>query len=148
MRELRGIGLWYAAELDDAAWAGRAVQLARERGVLVGRSGYDDNVVKVSPPLVIGESDLNEGLGMLAGGDPRFQGDRRMIEVRNYVDGKWVDAAGGRFKSLNPATGEPLARAAVDRCGRGRCGGPRRARRLRRGRLALDARARSAPPRC
>lgn len=66
LRELRGVGLWYAAELEDAAWAGRAVRLARERGVLVGRSGYDDNVVKVSPPLVIGEGDLNEGLGVLA----------------------------------------------------------------------------------
>lgn len=66
LRELRGIGLWYAAELEDAAWAGRAVRLARERGVLVGRSGYDDNVVKVSPPLVIGESELKEGLGLLA----------------------------------------------------------------------------------
>ncbi len=66
LRELRGIGLWYAAELEDAAWAGRAVRLARERGVLIGRSGYDDNVVKMSPPLVIGESELNEGIGVVA----------------------------------------------------------------------------------
>ena len=66
LRELRGIGLWYAAELEDAAWAGRAVRLARERGVLIGRSGYDDNVVKMSPPLVIGGSELNEGIGVVA----------------------------------------------------------------------------------
>ncbi len=66
LRELRGIGLWYAAELEDAAWAGRAVRLARERGVLIGRSGYDDNVVKMSPPLVIGEGELKEGLGVVA----------------------------------------------------------------------------------
>lgn len=66
LRELRGIGLWYAAELEDAAWAGRAVRLARERGVLVGRSGYDDNVVKMSPPLVIAEGELKDGLGIVA----------------------------------------------------------------------------------
>ena len=30
LRELRGIGLWYAAELEDAAWAGRAVRLDRK----------------------------------------------------------------------------------------------------------------------
>jgi 4-aminobutyrate aminotransferase-like enzyme len=67
LRELRGVGMWYAAELEDAGWAARSVRLARERGVLVGRSGYDDNVVKVSPPLVIGEAELKDGLGILAG---------------------------------------------------------------------------------
>jgi 4-aminobutyrate aminotransferase-like enzyme len=66
LRELRGVGMWYAAELEDAGWAGRAVRLARERGVLVGRSGYDDNVLKVSPPLVIGEAELKDGLGVVA----------------------------------------------------------------------------------
>jgi 4-aminobutyrate aminotransferase-like enzyme len=66
LREIRGVGLWYAAELENADWAGRAVRLARERGVLVGRSGYDDNVVKISPPLVIGEDELGEGLDRVA----------------------------------------------------------------------------------
>ena len=67
VREVRGLGLWYAAELADAGWAGRAVKLARERGVIVGRSGYDDNVVKLSPPLVIPEADLLAGIDTLAG---------------------------------------------------------------------------------
>jgi len=67
VREIRGIGLWYAVELADAAWAGRAVKLARERGVIVGRSGYEDNVVKLSPPLVIPEADLHAGIEVTAG---------------------------------------------------------------------------------
>jgi betaine-aldehyde dehydrogenase len=33
--------------------------------------------------------------------------------VRNYVDGKWVDASGRRFESVNPASGEVLASAPV-----------------------------------
>ena len=67
VREVRGLGLWYAAELADAAWAGRAVKLARERGIVVGRSGYQDNVVKLSPALVIPEADLHAGIDILAG---------------------------------------------------------------------------------
>jgi acyl-CoA reductase-like NAD-dependent aldehyde dehydrogenase len=36
-----------------------------------------------------------------------------LIEVRNYIDGKWVDVGGSRFASVNPMTGEDLARAPV-----------------------------------
>lgn len=36
-----------------------------------------------------------------------------MIEIRNYVDGRWVDADGGRFESVNPATGQKLAQAPI-----------------------------------
>ncbi len=35
-----------------------------------------------------------------------------MIEVRNYIDGRWV-AGGSSFESVNPTTGETLARAPV-----------------------------------
>ena len=35
------------------------------------------------------------------------------LRVRNYLDGKWVDGSGGRFESVNPATGEALASAPV-----------------------------------
>jgi 4-aminobutyrate aminotransferase-like enzyme len=62
VREIRGLGLWYGIELTDAQWAARAAQTARERGVLVGRGGYEDNVVKLSPPLNILEPDLNSGI--------------------------------------------------------------------------------------
>jgi 4-aminobutyrate aminotransferase-like enzyme len=67
VREIRGRGLWYGVELAEAGWAGRAVKLARKRGVLVGRSGYEDNVVKLSPALVISEIELHSGLETVAG---------------------------------------------------------------------------------
>ena len=67
VREVRGLGLWYAAELADGAWAARAVKLARERGVIVGRGGYDDSVVKLSPALVIEEAELQAGIDVAAG---------------------------------------------------------------------------------
>ena len=74
VREVRGLGLWYAVELADAGWAGRAVKLARERGVIVGRGGYEDNVVKLSPALVIPEADLQAGIDIVAGAIRDSQG--------------------------------------------------------------------------
>ncbi|HEX4572627.1 MAG TPA: aminotransferase class III-fold pyridoxal phosphate-dependent enzyme, partial [Dongiaceae bacterium] len=74
VREVRGLGLWYGVELADASWAGRAVKLARERGVIVGRSGYEDNVVKLSPALVIPEADLHAGIDIVAGAIRESQG--------------------------------------------------------------------------
>jgi acyl-CoA reductase-like NAD-dependent aldehyde dehydrogenase len=39
---------------------------------------------------------------------------RLRIETRLFIDGKFIDAAqGGRFTSINPATGEPLAEMAA-----------------------------------
>jgi 4-aminobutyrate aminotransferase-like enzyme len=66
--EVRGRGLWFAIELAKpdgqpaAAHAGAIVRRLREQGIIVGRSGYDDNVIKLSPPLVIDEAELAGGL--------------------------------------------------------------------------------------
>jgi 4-aminobutyrate aminotransferase-like enzyme len=70
--ELRGCGLWFGIELveqDGAPAAGRAAAILRRlrgQGVLVGRGGYDDNVIKLSPPLVIDERELERGLDLVA----------------------------------------------------------------------------------
>src|SRR5206468_11254409 len=66
--ELRGIDLWFGIELMDrfgrpaVEATGEAVRCLCERGVVVGRGGHDDNVVKLSPPLVIEASLLMEAL--------------------------------------------------------------------------------------
>ena len=65
---VRSKGLWYGLPIVDAdgrpdAQRARAiVDAARRRGVILGRGGYDDEVVKISPPLVIDETDLGSGL--------------------------------------------------------------------------------------
>jgi 4-aminobutyrate aminotransferase-like enzyme len=69
---LRSIGLWAGIPLRDAEGrpdgerAARVVRAARAAGVVVGRGGYDDEVVKVSPPLVIDDDDLARALDRLA----------------------------------------------------------------------------------
>ncbi|MBI4260042.1 MAG: aminotransferase class III-fold pyridoxal phosphate-dependent enzyme, partial [Actinobacteria bacterium] len=70
--EVRGRGLWLGVELvdpegaPDPSTARAAQRLLRGRGVLVGLGGHDENVLKVSPPLVIDEDELERGLRELA----------------------------------------------------------------------------------
>jgi 4-aminobutyrate aminotransferase-like enzyme len=70
--EVRGIGLWLGIEVvdpagkPDGAGTAKVVQALRTRGVLVGRGGYDDNVIKLSPPLIIDEAELMAGLDAVA----------------------------------------------------------------------------------
>lgn len=67
----RQIGLWAGIPLHEAdgapdgGRAARVVMAARAAGIVVGRGGYDDEVVKISPPLVIDEGDLAEALDRL-----------------------------------------------------------------------------------
>jgi 4-aminobutyrate aminotransferase-like enzyme len=53
--EVRGAGLLAGVELESAALAEAAVDRMRERGVLIGRTGREGNVLKIRPPLVFGE---------------------------------------------------------------------------------------------
>ncbi len=70
--EVRGLGLWIGIEFVDAAGrpdgarARHVLRLAGERGVIAGRGGYEDNVVKLSPALVIEEDDLARGIEAVA----------------------------------------------------------------------------------
>ena len=54
--DVRGLGLLAGVELDDARPSRRAVVDAlRARGVLVGRTGPHEDVLKIRPPLVFGD---------------------------------------------------------------------------------------------
>jgi 4-aminobutyrate aminotransferase-like enzyme len=70
--DVRGRGLFLAVELVDDAGTPDAdltrevIRSLRDRGVLVGHGGRYGNVVKLSPPLVIGEDELDEGLAAIA----------------------------------------------------------------------------------
>jgi 4-aminobutyrate aminotransferase-like enzyme len=68
---VRAIGAWAGipfVDVDggpDGGRAGRVARAARAAGVVVGRGGYHDDVIKLSPPLVIDESDLGSSLDRL-----------------------------------------------------------------------------------
>jgi 4-aminobutyrate aminotransferase-like enzyme len=50
--EVRGLGLLVGVQLDDPARAKAVVDGMRERGVLIGRTGPSEDVLKIRPPLV------------------------------------------------------------------------------------------------
>jgi 4-aminobutyrate aminotransferase len=71
--EVRGLGTMLAMELvedpesrkPDAAYAQATLAAAFDRGLLLLACGLDGNVVRLLPPVTIGDADLEEGLGLL-----------------------------------------------------------------------------------
>jgi 4-aminobutyrate aminotransferase-like enzyme len=55
--DVRGEGLFLGVELTDAAHASAAVEQARRAGVLLSTDGPRRNVIKIKPPLAIGDAD-------------------------------------------------------------------------------------------
>lgn len=64
--EVRGIGMIQGLYLPVSDLASEVCAAAFERGLLLETSGPDSEVVKLLPPLVIGEADLAEGLEILS----------------------------------------------------------------------------------
>jgi 4-aminobutyrate aminotransferase-like enzyme len=71
--EVRGLGLMIGVELvkdgsskaPDAGLAREVRAYCREHGVLIGVGGADGNVLRLQPPLVIEEDDLQHALGVV-----------------------------------------------------------------------------------
>jgi 4-aminobutyrate aminotransferase-like enzyme len=56
--DVRGVGLAIGIEIADGAGAKAVKEGLRQRGVLVGTSGRDGNVLKVRPPLAFTEAEI------------------------------------------------------------------------------------------
>jgi 4-aminobutyrate aminotransferase len=73
--EVRGLGPMLALELvadretkrPDADLAKRTTELARERGLILLTCGLYGNVLRLLPPLIDADEELEEGLGILEG---------------------------------------------------------------------------------
>ena len=69
--EYRGRGLIYGIDftaLDaSGALAGRISKKCFEKGLIIERSGRNDTVLKILPPLVITEEEIKQGLDIIAG---------------------------------------------------------------------------------
>ncbi|MEQ8331145.1 MAG: acetylornithine/succinylornithine family transaminase [Longimicrobiales bacterium] len=73
VRGRRGLGLMQGLALSEGSLAAPVVQRAREAGLLVVSAGPD--VVRLLPPLVVDDADIDEAVGILdtvlsSGGDP------------------------------------------------------------------------------
>ncbi len=63
--EVRGTGLCWGVQLDSPQRASDVVRRALRERVIFLQSGVDGDVVAVSPPLVIGETELDRAIGVL-----------------------------------------------------------------------------------
>jgi 4-aminobutyrate aminotransferase len=70
--EVRGRGLMFAVDLVDPATkqpspplAGKVLEAARERGLLIGKGGLFGATLRMAPPLTLSEAEAREGLGLL-----------------------------------------------------------------------------------
>jgi 4-aminobutyrate aminotransferase-like enzyme len=74
--EVRGLGLMLGIELvrDETVrdrtpmpeLAGALMEAARRRGLLVGRGGLHNNVIRLAPPLNVSADEIREGARILA----------------------------------------------------------------------------------
>ncbi|WJV44425.1 aspartate aminotransferase family protein [Streptomyces flavofungini] len=63
----RGLGMMHGLEFTDGATAGLVLGRLLEEGVTSTYSLYHPNVLRVQPPMVISEDDLDHGLSVLEG---------------------------------------------------------------------------------
>ncbi len=60
VRDVRHAGLLVGIEMDSAVRAAAFTQACRDEGLLLGWTLHDDRVVRLAPPLVIRESELDD----------------------------------------------------------------------------------------
>ena len=66
--DIRGLGLYIGVELvtnrqarsPATKAAKRIVELMKNNGVLVNTNGYDSNVIKIKPPMIIDAADIDQ----------------------------------------------------------------------------------------
>jgi 4-aminobutyrate aminotransferase len=65
VRDIRGIGLMIGVELADKAVTERVAARCLAAGVIVLSCGPNENVLRLAPPLTIGDDELTHGLDVL-----------------------------------------------------------------------------------
>lgn len=64
--DVRGQGLMVAVEFADPVAAGRALEEARVRGLLVGRGGDRQECLRIAPPMTVTTQEVGEAVAILA----------------------------------------------------------------------------------
>lgn len=63
---VRGLGLMIGVEFENGEIAGKLAEMAFEKGLIIETAGPSDNVLKLLPPLVIDQSELEAGIEIIA----------------------------------------------------------------------------------
>ncbi len=65
IREVRGLGLMIGLELDQPEAARRLVTNALERGLILGGTLHTGSVIRITPPLILTEEEMQSGLEII-----------------------------------------------------------------------------------
>ncbi|GGO49487.1 aspartate aminotransferase family protein [Streptomyces lasiicapitis] len=84
--EHRGLGMMHGLEFTDGATAGLVLGRLLEEGVTSTYSLYHPDVLRVQPPMVISEEDLDQGLSVLEGILAEVDGHRRETASSGHAD--------------------------------------------------------------
>lgn len=63
--DVRGVGLFIGAEMENERIAARIVNGLRERRILISATGPGANILKIRPPLVFSEANLDQFISAL-----------------------------------------------------------------------------------
>jgi 4-aminobutyrate aminotransferase-like enzyme len=63
--EVRGRGLMWGVELESGTLAERVIKMALQRGIILLQAGVGGEVISITPPIVIGEDELEKALFIL-----------------------------------------------------------------------------------
>jgi acetylornithine/succinyldiaminopimelate/putrescine aminotransferase len=65
--EIRGIGLWYAVDIAPDELAQPLVDLLADRGVIVGSMLNSSGTIRIAPPLIVEQGEIDVLIGALRG---------------------------------------------------------------------------------
>lgn len=65
IRQIREAGLWFALDLGDSALLQRVVQKAVKSGVLIDWFLFNDQSIRIAPPLIISQAEIIQGCQIL-----------------------------------------------------------------------------------
>ncbi len=67
IESIRGIGLWYAIDIDPKDQTQPLVDLLVERGVIVGSLLNSEGTIRIAPPLIVEQAEIDVLIGALRG---------------------------------------------------------------------------------
>ena len=65
VKDIRGLGLWYAIDVEPPGQAQALVELLEQRGIIVGSMLNSAGTVRIAPPLVVDQSEIDVLIGAL-----------------------------------------------------------------------------------
>ena len=74
LRDCRRAGLLIGIEMESARFAAALVNECRRERLIVGWTLHDDRVIRLAPPLVISDAEIDEALGRIERAATRIDG--------------------------------------------------------------------------